>query len=258
MGGGGDSGSQAYKAIKASLMKADATGRGRISKDLLIQILQRVSNTSLDASALEQFLNSTFPSDIVPIAAFLDYVFQRFPGLEGAQDADLSAIFQCIDKNGNGFLEKEEVLAAASSTDSTLSFLCSQIPALGAFRDVGKWEKAFKSMDTNDDGVISWFEFLQFFTNSGGPSAGNDQEDLVAVFMCIDKNGNGLLEKNEVLAAVTSGDSALMEFCSQVPALMPLMRLETWKASFEALDTNTDGVISWYEFSAFFADYCRP
>jgi len=249
-----------YDTVKASLMKGDTSGNGRISRDMLLKVLQKIADPPLPSPALEQFLNDTFPADSIPIAAFLDFIFQRFPGLTGAEDIDLSAIFQCIDKNGNGFLEKQEVLAAASGTDRNLVELCRQIPSLNAFLDVGRWEKAFMDMDTNEDGRISWFEFLRFFAQTGRAAGeSRNQEDLIAVFMCIDTNRNGFLEKNEVLAAVNSTEnSALKEFCQQVPTLLPLLQLDTWQSAFEALDTNTDGVISWAEFSTFFADYCAP
>jgi len=250
------SGGEAYDVIKASLLKGDKQGNGRISKDLLLKVLSRITD-QFDSSALELFMNVNFPSDTMPVVAFLDFIFQRFPGIPGAEDTDLSAIFQCIDKNGNGLLEKQEVLNAARGADQNLRDLCQQVPSLAAFLDVQQWEAAFNQMDTNADGVVSWFEFLKFFAQSGrgiaGPSA--EQEDLVAVFMCLDTNRNGALEKSEVMAAVEDG--AVTEMCQQLPALRPLLQLDSWKATFEALDTNTDGVISWAEFLAFFGNHCN-
>lgn len=250
----------AYDSIKASLARADSTGKGHVKSKLLARILQGITNPPLPSSQIEEFLAATFPMDDVPINAFLDFIFQRFPGLPGAQDVDLGAVFKCIDTNGNGELDKQEVLVAASSGNQALKDLCAQIPSLRGFLDTQKWEKAFKEMDTNSDGVISLFEFIQFFAQTGKGTkngGGIEQEDLVAVFMCIDKNKNGLLEKGEVLDAVNGGDPALKEFCQQLPMLKNLLQPDTWKASFEALDTNTDGVITWTEFIDFFGDVCR-
>lgn len=251
---------EAYEGIKASLMRADTTGRGVLSKDILLKVLERVSDPPLASSSLSQFLDNLFEGDEIPILAFLDIIFQCFPGLGGADDVDLSTVFQLIDKNGNGFLEKEEVLAAANQADSKLMDLCNQIPALWSFLDVGKWENAFREMDTNQDGQISWFEFVSFFAKSGGGKAksSKDQSDLVAVFKCIDTNGNGVLEKSEVLAAVNSQEPGLKDFCQQVPCMMPLLQPASWEAAFNALDTNADGMISWYEFVAFFESVCNP
>jgi Ca2+-binding EF-hand superfamily protein len=250
----------AYDTIRTSLAKADSTGKGHIKYQLLVRILQGVTNPPLSSSQIEEFLAATFPMDDVPISAFLDYIFQRFPGLPGAQDVDLGIVFKCIDTNGNGELDKQEVLAAVSSGNQDLKDLCAQIPSLQGFLDVQKWEKSFKEMDTNSDGVISLFEFIQFFAQKGKNTkegSGVEQQDLVAVFMCLDKNKNGSLEKGEILDAVNGGDLALKEFCQQLPILKNLLQPDTWKASFEALDTNTDGVITWTEFIDFFGDVCR-
>jgi Ca2+-binding EF-hand superfamily protein len=249
---------EAYGAVKASLMKADTTGKGHIARDVLIKILEKVADLTLTSPDLERFVSSTFGQEHVPIAAFLDFIFQRFPGLKGAQDVDLSAVFQCIDKNRNGFLEKHEVVAAANSADSELVHLCQQIPSLQPFLSVEKWEKHFLDMDTNEDGKISWFEFVRFFLNAGACEAqASEDADLVAVFVCIDKNRNGSLEKAEVLAAVNSDDSGIQEICNQIPALLPLLKKDSWQAAFENLDTNADGMISWHEFSTFFKNVCK-
>lgn len=250
----------AYDTIRASLAKADSTGKGHVKNQLLVRILQGVTNPPLPSPQVEEFLAATFPMEDVPINAFLDYIFQRFPGLPGAQDVDLGIVFKCIDTNGNGELDKQEVLAAASTGNQDLKELCRQIPSLQGFLDVQKWEKSFRDMDTNSDGVISLFEFIKFFAQTGKGAknaSGIEHQDLVAVFMCIDKNRNGVLEKSEVLDAVNGGDPALKEFCQQVPILKNLLQPDTWKASFEALDTNTDGVITWTEFIDFFGDVCR-
>jgi len=244
-----------FDSAKASLLKADVTGKGHVAKDVLLAVLREVANPgTFDGPQLEDFLSENFPAEHVPIVAFLNFIFQRFPGLAGAEDADLSAVFECIDKNGNGLLEKQEVIDAANSADANLIQLCQQIPALKGFLTAQDWEKGFLQMDTNSDGVISWFEFLQFFSNADKPRAGttSQEEYLVAVFAFMDTNKNGVLEKSEVMAACSSADSSLREFCTQVPGLAPLLKPETWQATFQSLDTNEDGIVSWAEFVSFF------
>mmetsp|Transcript_1778 Transcript_1778/g.3034 ORF Transcript_1778/g.3034 Transcript_1778/m.3034 type:complete len:257 (-) Transcript_1778:87-857(-) len=252
-----------YGPIRDVLMLADPSGKGLIEKDILVKVLQSLGDTPLTTTSLDGLLECACPKngDEVPIRLFLDYVFQRFPGLPGAEDTDLSAIFELIDKNGNGVIEKSEVLRAAQSPDDSLTALCTQIPCLMPFLDARQWERAFKSMDTNEDGVISWFEFVHFFAHSGRPCKNaNDAEkvsDLSALFSCVDRNSNGVLEKSEVLAAVNSQDSSFRDFCKQVPSVLPLLNSESWQQAFEKLDTNADGLISWAEFIAFFKPVCR-
>lgn len=251
-----------HKRVKSALGRADKRGNGRISKELLVKVLQEISGEQLSSDSLNEFVETIMNTqgNTIPISAFVDFVFQRYPGLPGAEDIDLSLVFECIDKNGNGVLEKQEVIAAAQAKEQGLTQLCQQIPCLKAFLDVDKWQDQFNAMDTNSDGVISWFEFVNFFAHSGtrSASASNEYEDLLAVFACIDRNGNGALEKNEVLAAAESQDSTLRDFCQQVPALKPLLSADSWRKAFDDLDTNKDGVVSWHEFAAFFMKVCAP
>jgi len=252
-----------YANIRDALMLADPSGKGLMERDLLIRIFQSLGDGSLTTLALERFLEYACPKngDAIPIRLLLDYIFQRFPGLPGAKDTDLSVIFELIDKNGNGTLEKSEVLRAAQSPDENLTAVCSQIPCLKPFLDVQQWESFFLSMDTNADGVISWFEFVHFFAHSGRPCKHIDDSekhaDLMAVFTCIDKNQNGVLEKAEILTAVNAQDSSLRDFCQQVPSVLPLLNSSSWQVAFENLDTNADGLISWTEFIAFFSPVCQ-
>lgn len=57
----------------------------------------------------------------------------------------------------------------------------------------------------------------------------------------------------EVIAAVHGEENAaLRDYVAQIPALQPLLCPDRWEATFTALDTRCDGVISWPEFCAFF------
>merc|ERR1712217_468837 len=167
-------------------------------------------------------------------------------------------VFASIDTNENGVLEKEEVLAVARNASEPLKEFCRQVPSLQHFLEVDSWESRFKEMDTDKDGVISWFEFLRFFSWIGSaslPPASTTlipAEDLIALFVCLDKNKNGSLEKEEILSAVTQKDPGLVEYCRQVPAMQPLLAADKWEESFRKLDTDQDGKVSWHEFMNFF------
>lgn len=91
-----------------------------------------------------------------------------YPDIRGASGLDLCAVFSQIDRDGNGVLDKDEVLSAVhravSGEDSVLAEFCRQMPALQPLLEVAAWEAAFRAADTDDDGAISWFEFIRFFT----------------------------------------------------------------------------------------------
>lgn len=82
-------------------------------------------------------------------------------------------------------------------------------------------------------------------------------EDLGVIFNKLDVNGNGVIDKKDILALLET-DEETKGFCSANPALQLLTDVQTWKQTFEAMDSistfqgRKDGVISWPEFKAFF------
>lgn len=260
------------QAVLDVFQRHDVTGSGFIERDLLAAVLDKI--VSAKSINTEKLLAAVCPADQATLdyRAFIKAVFfemgeASFPGLPGADLSDLQTTFACIDANNNGQLDKEEVLAAVrgeGSQGESLAELVRQLPALEPLMAMDTWEAAFQGMDTNRDNVITWFEFLKFFSADAKPafhppvglartlSNGVPEEDLLAVFACIDTNGNGTLEKDEVLKAAGGSDPALVDFCNQVPSLRPLLQPERWQDAFRALDTNGAGCISWFEFTRFF------
>jgi len=173
----------------------------------------------------------------------------------------LSAIFACIDTDGNGLLQKEEVLAAIKNADEGLLEYCRQIPGIMPLLDSERWESAFMAIDTNEDGMVSWFEFVRFFAEPAGATPRKDDSryaDVLAAFFCMDQNKNGFLEKEEVCNVMRDESSSFRSYVAQMPSLFPLLGFETWEEQFKALDTNQDGRVCWHEFCSFFSRVCRP
>lgn len=81
------------------------------------------------------------------------------------------------------------------------------------------------------------------------------EEELGVIFNKIDVNGNGVIEKKEILALLES-DEETKAFCKG--SLEVLINTEAWKGTFEKIDSmatfkgRKDGFISWPEFKAFF------
>lgn len=257
------------EAVKAIFQRADVNGSGLIERSALIRVISLIAgDPGFDATAL---LDEVCPGvERVPYATFLEQIFgAHFPGLAGGDPEDLQAAFALLDHNGDGQLDKGEIIEAvrrANDPGDELAELCRQLPGLKPLLDLDSWERAFVAMDTNRDGFIAWFEFLHFFSRSpllDGGDGGSQQptllckdvpeEDLLAVFSCIDIDHGGTLGKDEVLAAVRGRDQSLLDYCRQVPVLEPLLDPENWETAFRQLDTNEDGQVSWCEFSKFFS-----
>lgn len=93
-------------------------------------------------------------------------------GFPGGSDIpcedDLKRIFDKIDENHNGVVEKKEVLALLQADEETREF-CSKVTALQPLLNPDTWKEAFNRIDStsvfagNKDGVISWPEFRAFF-----------------------------------------------------------------------------------------------
>jgi len=77
-------------------------------------------------------------------------------------------------------------------------------------------------------------------------------EDVQAIFQKIDVNESGTIEKDEIIR-VLEEDELIRDFCTQIPALRPLLDKTEWEETFRTIDTNEDGVISMEEFAFFFA-----
>merc|ERR1719321_2013274 len=82
-------------------------------------------------------------------------------------------------------------------------------------------------------------------------------EDLGQIFTKIDVNGNGVIDKKEVIALLES-DEDIKTFCKGNPTLELLLNIDSWRTAFDAIDSmatfkgRKDGVVSWPEFRAFF------
>lgn len=126
--------------------------------------------------------------------------------------------------------------------------LSSVLTALGLTKD-GASDDDFKTLvdetmkkhDTNADGVLQFEEFVVLYNAVCSalrptPGGGGDEATLKAIFSKLDSNGNGNLEKSELLAATKKfGDDAVAEVLAK------------------KLDLNSDGQIDFAEFCAGFA-----
>ena len=122
-------------------------------------------------------------------------------------------------------------------------------PALRLLLQPRFWRDAFDYMDTGNTGVITFPEFERTVT------AGNEESirraALRRVFDLLDTNGNGTLEKAELLRGIRDSDSVRRVLRAN-PALHRLLVSRIWKKSFNAMDTKgRAGEVSFDEFELF-------
>ena len=181
-------------------------------------------------------------------------------GMGAAQDAmlaereaaerrvELRKVFGVLDTNGNGTLERSEMLRGIRDSPEVRSVL-RESPALRLLLQPRFWRDAFDYMDTGNTGEITFPEFERTVT------AGNEESirraALRRVFDLLDTNGNGTLEKAELLRGIRDSDSVRRVLRAN-PALHRLLVPRIWKKSFNAMDTKgRAGEVSFDEFELF-------
>lgn len=130
---------------------------------------------------------------------------------------NMRKIFQKIDKNGDGFLSRQEIENALKEYPNILSANAADI---------------LTQADTDGNGQINYSEFL---TSALNWESHFSNEKLREAFKQFDKDGNGTLsieELNSALGGSTGKSSRFMEYIKEA-------------------DTNGDGMIDLTEFIAF-------
>eukprot|EP00092_Neocalanus_flemingeri_P016037 GFUD01017357.1.p1 GENE.GFUD01017357.1~~GFUD01017357.1.p1 ORF type:complete len:167 (+),score=64.83 GFUD01017357.1:67-567(+) len=152
-------------------------------------------------------------------------------------DEDVNRIraqFQTLDKNGDGILTVSEMRQTlnAAGKDYTL-------------KDV---QKMVKKADKNGDGRVVWEEFLELMAEQmqkirggedvkyveGKETTGEEYEKAMQAFKLFDKNGDGMIDLNELKEAMK--ELNLEQDPEKVEELL------------KGLDENGDGVIDYVEF----------
>ena len=145
--------------------------------------------------------------------------------MDSALVEDIKADFAKIDKNGDGSIEHHEFTYHFAKFNLDLDF--------------AKLDELFRRLDVNGDGKISWEEYLGYMYKKVGEYKDKFLnpvlvEDIRADFKQIDKNGDGMLE--------------LQELAYHFAKFNDDADFEKLELMFKKLDTNGDGKISWEEY----------
>ena len=105
------------------------------------------------------------------------------------------------------------------------------------------------TMDVNGDGTINYKELLHF---CGILRSRNlDRKNLTnKFFRLVDKDNNGELTKDELMIAIMRNKDVALHLKNN-GALRGLLHPKTYQETFNAMDTNNDGVIDLDEMRAF-------
>ncbi|KAF8400613.1 hypothetical protein HHK36_013912 [Tetracentron sinense] len=152
----------------------------------------------------------------------------------GHEKAELEKVFATFDKNGDGFITKQE--------------LGESLKNIGIFSSEKEVVGMVERLDSNGDGLIDMDEFSEMYGSmgSGGEEAsrkdGEEEEEedgegeLKEAFDVFDGNGDGLITVEELSLVLSS------------LGLKKGMRMEDCKEMIQKVDLDGDGMVNFEEF----------
>ena len=108
------------------------------------------------------------------------------------------------------------------------------------------WEKVINSIDTNNDGLVDYDEFMTAASNR--VKLLNDQ-NLRNAFDVLDSGGDGYISADELQGAFMRGNIKY-----DLPSQGILFNEKYWKKLLDEMDTDKDGQISFEEFKTYMLD----
>ena len=158
----------------------------------------------------------------------------------------LHNIFDTMDSSSDGNLTQTELLQAIHENES-LSDQLRAHPQLSPLLVPALWEAVFADTDANNDGVITFDEFLKY---AYGIKAGKGLCEQI--FNLLDDQKSGKVSRVDILGAVGGRGSARVTALLEChPDLRTIMDPELWEADFEkALNGELISNLQLHQFEA--------
>lgn len=133
-------------------------------------------------------------------------------------------LFKELDENKDGFLSVEELKAGLNADSATKKEL----------------DNLLQFVETDNNGMLNYSDFMASFVNEKKLKS---KDNLKAVFKMIDNDGNGVVDKEELVAI-------LNRFGMKRKGLKEKNINEDISKIFSSADKNNDGTIDFEEFVA--------
>jgi len=168
----------------------------------------------------------------------------------------LEELFVRMDRNGDGQLSKQE-LKGYLEADPEVAAKLKLPPRMSLMSS--KWQAQFeavvKGMDADASGTVGWAEFCAYFEIEKGGEVPGIQADVVPetvslpwlreLFVRMDKNGDGLLDRAEMLKYLQGSEDELSLFMHLPPKFkLGSTSHEKFEKAFQDMSKG-DGQVSW-------------
>jgi len=160
--------------------------------------------------------------------------------------SSISHVFNLIDSDRSGTLEKKELLKALVF-DPDVSMALTKYPTIHVLGKPRHFKDALVKMDTEKNGHITLREFTVF---TKGITMSENEKKLRAVFKMVDKHSHGKVDKKEVLKSLSLNFS-VMDILEGIEELKHLLDPHHYEESFHEMDVEHDGYVTEDEFVQF-------
>ena len=191
----------------------------------------------------------TRTSGLLNFSEFLQFL--EYGENEGENRLMLRRLFDAIDFDNSGTIEKKELLTAFNYNKDVVSLL-KRKPSLAILLRPELFKESFFKFDTDENGMVNYEEFVHFVTVS--QATANHRAKLREIFDIIDHDGKEIITKRGVLKAFTV-NKKIIKLVNSEPLLRILLVPRLWEKAFMSIESKsrkTDKVtITFEEFASF-------
>ena len=150
---------------------------------------------------------------------------------EDVEKEELRRLFDTIDDDGSGHISKEEFIDAVHNNKNVKKFV-SESHMLRKLVARKNFDDAFRKMDTDDGGEVTFVEFWKFMQQEA------DERNIRKLFKAIDKDGSKKITKEELIWAFHN-QPEVKEFAMKSHILRPLIKNDNFDEAFKAMDRDS-------------------
>lgn len=161
-----------------------------------------------------------------------------------AADTALLKIFSHCDRDGDGKMNKRDIIKVCQESPEVADFLRLPRKILQEDEARTKMEYLFQAVDKDNDRRITWEEFKLFYMSGA-------EQHLKQIFHLCDRNGDGTVQQNELMKVLHRHED-IKEFFDKRHDMGGSDDEEDWQAFVRDLCNETGDEVTWDRFRSFY------